>query len=328
MAEKKTAQRARRRAREGKAPSTQAGEFVREEIEHVREGAHGAKSTRQAIAIGLSKARRAGVELPPPEPGTTSEATRRRAERDLERERRPRSRNARPGGAPSASPRGPRCGFARVRRETGAFGRSPAERRGPLARGETGGPHAPAAQGRPPRGEEAMSGSAETVIAGQVGCSTLVSRGGAPMQVKDIMSTDAACCARDASLIDVSRLMVEHDCGEIPVCDADGRPVGVVTDRDIVCRAIAKQKDARSLTAADVMSTPVVTVKPDLSIEDCARLMEQYQVRRVPVVDAQGICCGILAQADLARKAPRDTSIEVLSTISEPNAFASNVGGR
>ncbi len=87
MPEKKTIERARRDKREGKAPSTQAGEFVREEIEHVREGKHGVRSTKQAIAIGLSKARRAGIELPPPKKGKTSEATRRKAERDLEKGR-------------------------------------------------------------------------------------------------------------------------------------------------------------------------------------------------------------------------------------------------
>jgi hypothetical protein len=81
MPEKKTMMRARRDAREGKAPSTQAGEFVREEIEHIRKGKHGARSTKQAIAIGLSKARRAGVSLPPPRKGTTSEKTRKSAER-------------------------------------------------------------------------------------------------------------------------------------------------------------------------------------------------------------------------------------------------------
>jgi hypothetical protein len=80
MPEKKTIERARRDKREGKAPSTQAGEFVREEIEHIREGKHGARSTKQAIAIGLSKARRAGVKLPPPKKGKTSERTRQSAE--------------------------------------------------------------------------------------------------------------------------------------------------------------------------------------------------------------------------------------------------------
>src|SRR5512134_605822 len=83
MPEKKTLEKARKAKREGKAPTTQAGEFVREEIEHVRQGKHGARSAKQAIAIGLSKARRAGVDLPPPRKGRTSEATRERAERDL-----------------------------------------------------------------------------------------------------------------------------------------------------------------------------------------------------------------------------------------------------
>ncbi len=83
MAKKKTIQQARKDAREGKAPTTQAGEFVREEMEHIREGKHGARSTKQAIAIGLSKARRAGVDLPAPKPGRTSERTRKQAQRDL-----------------------------------------------------------------------------------------------------------------------------------------------------------------------------------------------------------------------------------------------------
>lgn len=81
MPEKRTIERARKARRWGKAPSTQAGEFVREEIEHIRQGKHGARSTKQAIAIGLSKARRAGVALPPPPRGRVSERTRRSAER-------------------------------------------------------------------------------------------------------------------------------------------------------------------------------------------------------------------------------------------------------
>src|ERR671924_1315609 len=85
MPEKETIEQAREDAREGKSPSTQAGEFVRETIEHIREGKHGARSTKQAIAIGLSKARRAGVKLPPPEKGETTERTRKSAERAYER---------------------------------------------------------------------------------------------------------------------------------------------------------------------------------------------------------------------------------------------------
>ncbi len=85
MPEKKTIQRARKDAREGKKPTTQAGEFVREEFEHVRKGKHGVRSNKQAIAIGLSKARRAGVKLKPPKKGTTSEATRKKATREYKK---------------------------------------------------------------------------------------------------------------------------------------------------------------------------------------------------------------------------------------------------
>jgi len=84
MPEKKTIERARKDKREGKSPSTQAGEFVRETMEHIRQGKHGARSTKQAIAIGLSKARRAGVKLPPPKKGKTSESTRQNAKKAYE----------------------------------------------------------------------------------------------------------------------------------------------------------------------------------------------------------------------------------------------------
>lgn len=83
MPERETLERAKEDKRQGKAPSTQAGEFVREEIEHIREGKHGARSAKQAIAVGLAKARRAGVDLPVPEKGEASKDTRRQAARDL-----------------------------------------------------------------------------------------------------------------------------------------------------------------------------------------------------------------------------------------------------
>jgi hypothetical protein len=85
MPEKKTIERARKAKRQGKSPGTQAGEFVRETVDHIREGKHGAKSTKQAIAIGLSKARRAGVKLRPPKKGEASEKTRKSAKRAYEK---------------------------------------------------------------------------------------------------------------------------------------------------------------------------------------------------------------------------------------------------
>jgi hypothetical protein len=103
-------------AREGKSPTTQAGEFVREEMHHIREGKHGARSTKQAIAIGLSKARREGVALPPPKKGTASAKTRKSAARALARGRK---------GISKVSPKRSRATEKALRRE----GRSAASRR-------------------------------------------------------------------------------------------------------------------------------------------------------------------------------------------------------
>src|SRR5215470_17867643 len=109
MPEKDTLERAREDAREGKSPSTQAGEFVREEMHHIREGKHGAASPQQAIAIGLSKARRAGVNLAPPAPRKTSARTRTQAQRDLRKGRSSRRRKP--------SPRRSRAVFGALKRK-------------------------------------------------------------------------------------------------------------------------------------------------------------------------------------------------------------------
>lgn len=119
MPEKQTLERARRDKREGKAPSTQAGEFIREEMHHIRQGKHGARSPQQAIAIGLSKARRSGVDLPPPKPGTTSAETREKARRDLER-----GDGARPKRKSTA--RRSRAAKTALKRESGAAASAPA----------------------------------------------------------------------------------------------------------------------------------------------------------------------------------------------------------
>ena len=110
MPERETIRKARRAKRAGKAPTTQAGEFIREEIHHVREGKHGARSTKQAIAIGLSKARRAGVRLKPPERGQASERTRRSATRAYARGHGVRRRRA-------ASPRRARATLRALKHE-------------------------------------------------------------------------------------------------------------------------------------------------------------------------------------------------------------------
>src|SRR6478672_5964610 len=111
------------------------------------------------------------------------------------------------------------------------------------------------------------------------------------MQVKDVMTANPACSTPETPLHEVARLMLEHDCGEIPVVESQERKVltGVVTDRDIVCRIIAKGKDPREATAGDAMTSPAVSVTSDASLEECSRLMEQKQIRRVPIVDDNGV---------------------------------------
>jgi Family of unknown function (DUF6496) len=126
MPKKQTIERARRDEREGKSASTQAGEFVREEIEEIRAGKHGARSTKQAIAIGLSKARRAGVKLAPPKPGKTSEATRHKAQRDLEKADSGKKPSAKRSQATLKALQRERCGgFARGVVAADAFGCAP-----------------------------------------------------------------------------------------------------------------------------------------------------------------------------------------------------------
>jgi hypothetical protein len=139
MPEKRTVEKARAALRQGKRPSSAAGEFVREEIEHVRRGEHGVRSTKQAIAIGLSKARRAGVPLAPPRPGRVSERTRRSAERAYEigqGRRRPRSPSRKRGQATLQALRKEPKAAASKRALSAQAKRAAAERR---RRGKVGG---------------------------------------------------------------------------------------------------------------------------------------------------------------------------------------------
>ena len=145
------------------------------------------------------------------------------------------------------------------------------------------------------------------------------------MQVKDVMTTDPVCCTPDTPLPEVASMMVDNDCGEIPVVENEDSnlPIGVITDRDIVCRTVAKGINPLELTAADCLSKPIVTVTPDMSVEECCRIMEEKLIRRVPVVDERGSCCGIVALADIALQTRKDVAAEVVKEVSQPTAAAS-----
>jgi len=142
------------------------------------------------------------------------------------------------------------------------------------------------------------------------------------MQVREIMTPNPYCCTADTSLEEVAQAMVEHDCGEIPVVRSrsDKTLVGVVTDRDIVCRLVAQGTNPVGESAESAMSTPVISVRETTPLEECARLMEAHQIRRVPVVNGGGMCCGIISQADIATNASRKIVADLVKDVSQPVA--------
>jgi CBS domain-containing protein len=117
---------------------------------------------------------------------------------------------------------------------------------------------------------------------------------------RDVMTPDPACCTPTTSLDEVAKLMAQNDCGEIPVVDPGDQIIGVVTDRDIVCRVVAAGKNPMAYTAETCMSGPVVTVRSDAPLAEVVATMEKHQIRRVPVVDERDSCIGIISQADIS----------------------------
>lgn len=133
---------------------------------------------------------------------------------------------------------------------------------------------------------------------------------------RDVMTSDPACCSPATTLDAVAKLMVDNNCGEIPVIDTSNRPVGVVTDRDIVCRVVAEGKNPMGHTAESCMTQPVVTVPGNAPLDEVVAVMEEHQIRRVPVVDEDGCCTGIIAQADVALTAPEPEVAELVREVS------------
>jgi CBS domain-containing protein len=140
---------------------------------------------------------------------------------------------------------------------------------------------------------------------------------------KDVMTPDPACCFPDTTLDAVAKMMIQNDCGEIPVIDSSDQLVGVVTDRDIVCRVVAEGKNPMAYTAETCMSEPVVCVSTDTPLDEVMATMEKHQIRRIPVVDEKGCCAGIIAQADLAWTQPQEYVGELVREVSRDMGRAS-----
>lgn len=133
---------------------------------------------------------------------------------------------------------------------------------------------------------------------------------------KDVMTPDPACCSPNTTLDQVAKMMVQNDCGEIPIIDTANRPIGVVTDRDIVCRVVAEGKNPLGHTAESAMTRSVVTVASTAKLDDVIATMAENQIRRVLVVDDGGCCTGIIAQADIAFDGPPRQAAELVREVS------------
>jgi CBS domain-containing protein len=135
-------------------------------------------------------------------------------------------------------------------------------------------------------------------------------------KVRDVMTVRPRSVTPQTPLPEVAELMAEDDVGAIPVVDGD-QLVGMVTDRDIAVRAVAKGKDPRGMPASDVASRELVTIEPDQNLSDALELMAMHQVRRLPVVEEDGRVVGVLSQADVAMYAKEKDAGAMLEEISQ-----------
>ena len=154
------------------------------------------------------------------------------------------------------------------------------------------------------------------------------------MKVKELMSPDVACCSSSESLSEAARIFWERDCGFVPVTSAEtGRTIGVVTDRDACIASYTQGLALREIPIVRAMSSRLLACSPDDEVARVHDLMRREQVRRLPVLDAQGSCVGVVSLNDLARAATRgkgsgsDARVEVASTlgaVGQPRAFAAS----
>lgn len=136
------------------------------------------------------------------------------------------------------------------------------------------------------------------------------------MKVREAMHEGVTWVDPSTSIGSLARMMRDEDIGSIPIGEND-RLVGMVTDRDIVCKALANGKDISSLTARDVMSSPIVYCRADEDVGDAARIMEEHAIRRLPVINENKRMVGMLSMGDIADAASRDLTAEVMRAVAD-----------
>jgi len=138
------------------------------------------------------------------------------------------------------------------------------------------------------------------------------------MTVASVMTDTPVCCTPKSLLSDVAKMMIDNDCGQIPVVESltSRKLAGVITDRDITVRIVAQGINSSEAYAADCMTSPCITVKPEDSVQDCCTLMETNKIRRVPVVNESNEVIGIVSLADVARHANASATVAVVKEVS------------
>jgi CBS domain-containing protein len=134
--------------------------------------------------------------------------------------------------------------------------------------------------------------------------------------ISEVMTSNPRTVGSSTSVVEAARIMKSEDVGSVPILE-DDRLVGVVTDRDITIRAAAEGRDLQSTTVGEIASRDVVTIDPQQSLDEAARLMAQHQVRRLPVVEEDGRLVGIVAQADVAQAGKDSLTGELVQQISQ-----------
>ena len=139
------------------------------------------------------------------------------------------------------------------------------------------------------------------------------------MLVKEVMSKNLVWCTPSDTAQTAAKLMKDRGVGALPVVseDVSKKLEGIVTDRDLCCTVVAGAQLAEATRVGEVMTSGPVTCAPENTLDDCERLMQKHQVRRIPVIDAQGHCVGIVAQADIALHAPAGLVAKTLAEISK-----------
>lgn len=147
------------------------------------------------------------------------------------------------------------------------------------------------------------------------------------MKIRDVMTPNPVCCVPLDTAQKVAKMLCENDIGSVPVVENEQsrKLVGMITDRDLCCSVVARSLDAKSTTIATYMTLAPISCRDGENIENCERAMQEHQIRRIPVVDGEGRCIGIVAQADLALKEKPEKVSKTVAEISKPGSHEGSI---